>query len=104
MLDFVGHQPTVDIAMAGGDGKSTARVGFGISPYEAAVTAPSWGSCCEPIELIGLAQEGVFEIATERFGLDVGPEAYRGPTAGTLRGRAVIVPWIPLPARATGRR
>ncbi|MEU6580452.1 NAD(P)-dependent alcohol dehydrogenase [Nocardia sp. NPDC046763] len=104
VLDFVGYQPTVDIAMAVagvdsdvaliglGDGKSAARVGFGISPYEAAVTAPYWGSRSELIELIDLAHEGVLEIATERFGLDEGPEAYRRLAAGTLRGRAVIVP------------
>ncbi|MFJ9367973.1 NAD(P)-dependent alcohol dehydrogenase [Nocardia sp. NPDC101769] len=104
VLDFVGCQPTVDIAMAVagvdsdvaliglGDGKSAARVGFGISPYEAAVTAPYWGSRSELIELIDLAHESALEIATERFGLDEGPEAYRRLAAGTLRGRAVIVP------------
>ncbi|MGW4535577.1 NAD(P)-dependent alcohol dehydrogenase [Nocardia sp. NPDC004340] len=104
VLDFVGYQPTVDIAMAVagvdsdvtliglGDGKSAARVGFGISPYEAAVSAPYWGSRSELIELVDLAHEGVLEIAVERFGLDEAPEAYRRLAAGTLRGRAVIVP------------
>ncbi|MFE3056511.1 hypothetical protein [Nocardia sp. NPDC059239] len=43
-----------EVALVGlGDGTSAARVGFGISPYEA---------------------------------------AYRRPAAGTMRGRAVIVP------------
>lgn len=104
VLDFVGYQPTIDTAMgvAGvdsdvtivgiGDGQSAARVGFGISPYEVAVTSPYWGSRSELVELIDLAHEGVFDIAVERFDLDNGPEAYRRLAAGTLRGRAVIVP------------
>ncbi|NKY49458.1 NAD(P)-dependent alcohol dehydrogenase [Nocardia vermiculata] len=104
VLDFVGYQPTIDIAMgvAGidsdvtivgvGDGKSAARVGFGVSPYEAAVTSPYWGARSELIELIDLAHEGAFDIAVERFDLDNAPEAYRRLAANTLRGRAVIVP------------
>ncbi|WP_067688901.1 NAD(P)-dependent alcohol dehydrogenase [Nocardia jejuensis] len=104
VLDFVGFQPTIDTAMAVagidsdvtivglGDGKSSARVAFGISPYEAAVAAPYWGSRSELIELIDLAHEGVLDIAVERFSLDDAPEAYRRLSAGSLRGRAVIVP------------
>ncbi|MEU6558778.1 NAD(P)-dependent alcohol dehydrogenase [Nocardia nova] len=104
VLDFVGYQPTVDTAMAVagvdsdvtivglGDGKSAARVGFGVSPYEAAVTSPYWGTRAELIELIDLAHEGVLDVAVERFSLADGPEAYRRLAAGTLRGRAVIVP------------
>ncbi|WP_227983438.1 NAD(P)-dependent alcohol dehydrogenase [Nocardia spumae] len=104
VLDFVGYQPTVDTAMAVagvdsdvtivglGDGKAAARVGFGISPYEASVNSPYWGSRSELIELIDLAHDGVLDIAVERFTLDDGPEAYRRLAAGTLRGRAVIVP------------
>ncbi|WP_030515729.1 NAD(P)-dependent alcohol dehydrogenase [Nocardia sp. NRRL WC-3656] len=104
VLDFVGYQPTVDTAMAVagvdsdvaivglGDGKAAARVGFGISPYEAAVTSPYWGTRAELIELVDLAHQGVLDIAVERFTLDDGPEAYRRLAAGTLRGRAVIVP------------
>ncbi|PSR68223.1 alcohol dehydrogenase [Nocardia sp. MDA0666] len=104
VLDFVGYQPTIDIAMAVagvesdvtivgiGDGKSAARIGFGVSPYEATATAPYWGARSELIELIDLAHEGVLDIAVERFTLDDAPEAYRRLAAGTLRGRAVIVP------------
>ncbi|WP_280439311.1 NAD(P)-dependent alcohol dehydrogenase [Nocardia cyriacigeorgica] len=104
VLDFVGYQPTVDTAMAVagvgadvtivglGDGQSAARVGFGISPYEAAVTAPYWGSRAELIELIDLAHAGVLDIAVERFTLDDAPQAYRRLADGTQRGRAVIVP------------
>ncbi|MFF0631827.1 hypothetical protein ACFYTS_04940 [Nocardia sp. NPDC004151] len=34
----------------------------------------------------------MLEIAVERFGLDEAPEAHRRLAAGTLWGRAVIVP------------
>ncbi|MGW0181671.1 NAD(P)-dependent alcohol dehydrogenase [Nocardia sp. NPDC003345] len=104
VLDFVGFQPTIDTAMAVagvdsdvtivgvGDFESAARIGFGISPYETSATSPYWGARSELIELVDLAQEGVLDIAVERFSLDDSPEAYRKLAAGTLRGRAVIVP------------
>ncbi|MFC9786981.1 NAD(P)-dependent alcohol dehydrogenase [Rhodococcus sp. NPDC127528] len=104
VLDFVGYQPTIDIAMgvAGtasdvtivglGDGRAHARVGFGQTPFEASVTSPYWGSRGELIELIDLAHQGVFDIAVEKFSLENGVEAYRRLAAGTLRGRAVVVP------------
>lgn len=104
VLDFVGFQPTIDTAMAVagvdsdvtivglGDGKSGARIGFGVSPYEATATTPYWGARAELIELIDLAHDGVLDIAVERFSLDEAPEAYRRLAAGTLRGRAVVVP------------
>ena len=104
VLDFVGFQPTIDTAMAVagvesdvtivgiGDGKSAARVGFGTGPYETSVASPYWGSRPELIELIDLAHAGILDIAVERFSLDNAPEAYRRLAAGTLRGRAVIVP------------
>ncbi|MFE3292773.1 NAD(P)-dependent alcohol dehydrogenase [Rhodococcus sp. NPDC059234] len=104
VLDFVGYQATIDIAMgvAGtasdvtivglGDGRAHAKVGFGQSPYEASVTSPYWGSRSELIELIDLAHQGVFDIAVEKFSLENGVEAYRRLSAGTLRGRAVVVP------------
>ncbi len=104
VLDFVGVQPTLDVAtaVAGvgsdvtivglGDGKSAARVGFFTGAYETNVASPYWGSRSELIELIDLAHQGVLDIAVERFALDDGVEAYRRLAAGTLRGRAVVVP------------
>ncbi len=56
------------------------------------VASPYWGSRSELIELIDLAHQGVLDIAVERFALDDGVEAYRRLAAGTLRGRAVVVP------------
>lgn len=104
VLDFVGIQSTLDVAVAVagvgsdvtivglGDGKSAARVGFHTGAFETNVASPYWGSRSELIELVDLAHQGVLEIAVERFSLDEGVEAYRRLAAGTLRGRAVIVP------------
>lgn len=104
VVDFVGLQPTLDIAMgvAGvgsdvtivglGDGVATASIGFFSTPYEASVATTYWGTRNELIELVDLAHQGVFEIAVERFDIDNGVEAYRKLAANTLRGRAVVVP------------
>jgi propanol-preferring alcohol dehydrogenase len=104
VVDFVGIQPTINIAMgvAGvgsdvtivglGDGASSASVGFFSTPYEASVATTYWGSRSELIELVDLAKQGVFHIAVEEFSLDNGVDAYRKLAANTLRGRAVVVP------------
>ncbi|MBD0022886.1 alcohol dehydrogenase catalytic domain-containing protein [Gordonia pseudamarae] len=104
VFDFVGYQPTIDMAMAMvgvlgdvtivgiGDGVAAAKVGFFAQPYEVSVRAPYWGSRSELIEVLDLARDGVVRVETERFGLDDGLEAYRRLAAGTLRGRAVVVP------------
>ena len=48
------------------------------------------------IALVGpecpLARSGYIHVETERFSLDHAPEAYARLHAGTLRGRAVVVP------------
>jgi len=104
VLDFVGLQPTLDLAIsvAGvgsdvtilgvGDGRSAAQVGFFRGAYETNVSIPYWGARHELIELIDLAHQGVLDIAVERFDLEDSVEAYRRLAAGTLEGRAVIVP------------
>ncbi len=84
-----------DVTIVGiGDGQAHAKVGFFQSPYEASVTVPYWGARNELIELIDLAHAGIFDIAVETFSLDNGAEAYRRLAAGTLSGRAVVVPGL----------
>ena len=53
---------------------------------------PYWGSRSELIEVLDLARAGQVEVATQRYSLDDGPAAYEALAAGTVRGRAVIVP------------
>ncbi|MHC3001267.1 NAD(P)-dependent alcohol dehydrogenase [Gordonia sp. GN26] len=104
VFDFVGLQPTLDIAMGVvgtmgdvvivgiGDMVAAAKVGFFTQPYEVSVRAPYWGARDELIEVLDLARNGVLEVAVERFSLDDGVEAYRRLAANELRGRAVVVP------------
>lgn len=42
--------------------------------------------------MFDLARSGMIHVETERFSLDDAPKAYERMHAGTLRGRAVIVP------------
>ncbi|MGC0272202.1 NAD(P)-dependent alcohol dehydrogenase [Pseudactinotalea sp. Z1739] len=102
VFDFVGVQPTMDlgakmIAMEGdqvmvGVGNGTLPVGFLDRPYESTVRAPYWGYRSELFEVLDLARAGAVTVETEVFSLDDAPKAYEKLDAGTLRGRAVIVP------------
>ncbi|THV32091.1 NAD(P)-dependent alcohol dehydrogenase [Glycomyces paridis] len=102
VFDFVGVAPTVATAGACasveadvtivGIGGGTLPVGFGALPFEVSVKAPYWGSRDELIEVFELARGGAIDVHVERFSLDDAPEAYERLHAGTINGRAVIVP------------
>jgi propanol-preferring alcohol dehydrogenase len=44
------------------------------------------------MEVIALAEAGTIRAHVEQFSLDDAPHVYERMAAGTLRGRAVIVP------------
>ncbi|WP_223695165.1 NAD(P)-dependent alcohol dehydrogenase [Leifsonia poae] len=102
VFDFVGVQPTVELAgaMAATDGDVTIvgigggalPVGFGRVAYDVAVRAPYWGSRSELIEVLDLARSGAVEVEIETYTLDEAPKAYERLHAGAIRGRAVIIP------------
>lgn len=102
VFDFVGVQQTMDlgaamIRVAGhqvnvGVGSGTLPVGFLDKPFNSSVRAPYWGSRSELFEVLELARSGAVHVETEVFSLEEAPTAYERLHAGTLRGRAVIVP------------
>ncbi|MDV3220398.1 NAD(P)-dependent alcohol dehydrogenase [Intrasporangium sp.] len=102
VFDFVGVEPTTALAakmthidseiVIVGVGAGTVPVGFFSLPWETQVRAPYWGSRSELFEVLDLARSGHIHVETERFSLDDAPTAYERMHAGTLRGRAVIVP------------
>ncbi|GAA3890633.1 NAD(P)-dependent alcohol dehydrogenase [Leifsonia kafniensis] len=102
VFDFVGIQPTVNIAGAAvaaegdvtivGIGGGSLPVGFGVIAYDAAVRAPYWGSRSELIEVLDMARRGQIEVEVETFSLADAPTAYERLHAGTISGRAVILP------------
>lgn len=102
VFDFVGAPPTVATATACaaveadvtivGIGGGAASVGFGTTPYDAAVRAPYWGSRAELIEVLDLARSGVIDVHVETYALDDAPKAYEHLHDGRINGRAVILP------------
>ncbi|MEW2619418.1 NAD(P)-dependent alcohol dehydrogenase [Streptomyces sp. NPDC048106] len=102
VFDFVGVEPTVRTAaaVAGveadvtivGIGGAALPVGFGLLPFEVSVTAPYWGTRAELMEVLALARSGAVSVHTETFSLDDAPVAYERLHAGTINGRAVILP------------
>ena len=64
---------------------------FGIA-YEVSVATTYWGTLPELMELLSLAGAGHVRAHVQTFSLDDAPAAYERMRAGTLRGRAVIVP------------
>lgn len=102
IFDFVGAQPTVEIAGASaaveadiqvvGIGGGNLPVGFGSTAYDVCVRAPYWGSRPELIEVLELAHRGQLEVEVETFSLEEAPHAYELLKQGRVRGRAVVVP------------
>lgn len=102
VFDFVGIQPTVNIAGAAvaiegdvtivGIGGGVLPFGFGAIAYDAAVRTPYWGSRAELIEVLDMARRGQITVEIETYTLDEAPRAYERLAAGQIRGRAVIVP------------
>lgn len=102
VFDFVGAPVTTGFASRvvaiGGDiaivgvGVGTVDVGFFSTPWDAQARAPYWGSRAELMEVVELARVGKIHVEYEQFSLSDGPTAYERLRAGTLRGRAVIVP------------
>ena len=102
VVDFVGADATLALAakiarpqghvtlvgLAGG----TFPFGFFALPYECSLATTYWGSITELMEVIALAEQGRIDLHVERFPLDRAPDAYQRLRAGTVRGRAVIVP------------
>lgn len=102
VLDFVAAQPTLDLALKVvavdsdvtivGVGPGEARFGWLGVPYGTTVRTTYWGGRTELAELVALAQTGVLHVATETYTLEETPAAYEKLHAGTIRGRAVVIP------------
>ena len=102
VLDFVGADTTLAqsaqivrqlghltiVGIAGG----TLPVSFFGIPYEAAVATTYWGSITELMEVVALAEAKKISAKVTRYSLDEAVGAYEAMRAGSLDGRAVIVP------------
>jgi propanol-preferring alcohol dehydrogenase len=102
VFDFVGNGPTLEIARQAvavggvvevvGIGGGLLPTGFFSTPFGVSVRAPYWGTRSELLEVLDLARAGAVHVEVERHPLEEAPEAYRRLHAGTVRGRAVVVP------------
>lgn len=102
LLDFVGATATIDIARLAarslGDATIVGIAGgsvplsFFSQPYEVSIQTTYWGSRPELVELFDLAARGLVHTESTTYSLDDAAQAYRDLRAGTINGRAVIVP------------
>ena len=102
VLDFVGAQPTVELAARivrqlgdltiVGIGGGVLPVGFFSLPYEASVQTTYWGSRSELGEVLELCTRGLLTPTVSTYSLADSMQAYRDLAEGRVVGRAVVVP------------
>jgi len=104
VLDFVGVQPTVDLALgviAQGGAIRFVGLGEGAFEYVAGNSSIPWGVNIERAyggpqkdlrEVVALAQQGKIAVEVTRYPLDDAPQAFKDLQAGKIQGRIVLVP------------
>ena len=102
VLDFVGSTSTLEIARASarmlgdvtivGLAGGSVPLSFFSQPYEVSIQTTYWGSRPELEELITLAARGLIHVEHSVYKLDNAVQAYRDLKAGTVKGRAVVIP------------
>lgn len=102
LLDFVGAESTLQLAQAAsrplgdvtlvGIAGGSVPFSFFSQPYEVSMQTTYWGTRPELIELLNLAARGLVSVESTTYSLENGAQAYRDLAAGTVLGRAVIVP------------
>ena len=102
VLDFVGLDSTLATAAACakvqgdmtivGVGGGTFPMGLFAAPYELCVRSIYWGSHAELGEVLALAAGGDITPEYTTYSIANALDAYAALEAGTLKGRAVIVP------------
>ena len=102
VLDFVGTDQTLNAALRNsakmgsialvGQGFGTAQVRYGQPAHDCDIFNPQGAPIRELHEVIALAQSGAVRIEVEQFAFEDTPDAYERLRAGTLNGRAVVLP------------
>ncbi len=104
VLDLVGVEATLALGVAVsrplghvtlvGIGGGAYPFSFFSLPYEVSLATTYWGSLPELVEVLELARAGHLRAHVKTFALADANQAYQAMRAGTLDGRAVIVPTI----------
>jgi propanol-preferring alcohol dehydrogenase len=106
VFDFVGVQPTVDLAtkiiapegalrfvgLGGGSFTYASDSGTATLPWGVNVQRSYGGTRADQLQVIALAQQGKLEVETVRYPLADFQRAFDDLEAGRVTGRAVLVP------------
>jgi propanol-preferring alcohol dehydrogenase len=102
VLDFVGSDATIrasfrNAAKAGaialvGQGFGSAEVRYGALPHDCDFFNPQGATIAELGEVVALAKSGEVVVEVEQFAFADTAAAYERLRAGTLNGRAVVLP------------
>jgi len=102
VLDFVGTDQTMNAAIRNaatmgsvaivGQGFGTAQIKFGQLAHDCDVFIPQGATIAELTDVLALAETGDVVIETEQFPFADTSHAYERLKAGTLSGRAVVLP------------
>jgi alcohol dehydrogenase, propanol-preferring len=102
VLDFVGTDATMNAALRNaatmgsvaivGQGFGSASVRWGLPAHDCDVFIPQGATIAELHEVIALARTADVRVEVEQFAFDETPGAYDRLRAGTLDGRAVVLP------------
>ncbi|HMR96299.1 MAG TPA: NAD(P)-dependent alcohol dehydrogenase [Microthrixaceae bacterium] len=102
VLDFVGSDSTIQLAVAAGRSLGHITVvgiaggsypfSFFTVPYEASLATTYWGSIPELMEVLHLAERGLIRAEVERISIDEAPDGYRRLARGEVDGRLVVIP------------
>lgn len=104
VLDFVGVQPTVDLALSVisvGGAVRFVGLGGGEFTYSAASSSLPWGVNIERAyggtradmrQAVALVQQGKLHLETTQYPLDDAPQAFDDLRDGKVSGRIVLVP------------
>jgi alcohol dehydrogenase, propanol-preferring len=103
VIDIVGSDSTIAtglgalrragaFVLVGSGGGGFRRPWFGGLPREATITAVQGSSIDDARQVIALAADGRVRVEVDEYPLDRVADAYAALDAGTLRGRALVVP------------
>jgi len=102
VLDFVGTDATMNAALRNaavlgsvaivGQGFGTVQLRWGMPAHDCDVFIPQGATIAELHEVIALARGGDVRVEVEQFAFDDASIAYERLRAGTLNGRAVVLP------------
>lgn len=102
VFDFVGIEPTIDLAQKVlglnsdwtivGLGGGIVHYSYPKTPFGCSLSTPYWGSRVELMEVLDLERSGALKLHIEQYPLTEALEVYQKLAKGQIEGRAVLIP------------